>query len=107
MAHNDNKSCDFDGKVVYGFDRAAFIRKPNIFINGQAGRNIVDHVTGFRETVYFTRTANQQLVFCDWDCVIGWARLQEDLFRNRKKAYLRERAEHESLDRLEFGRGGG
>lgn len=101
MAVNTNKSCDNCGTIVYGTDRGAFVRKSNIFINGQVGKNNVDQDTGWKEVVYMTRTAQDQLAFCDTDCLVEWVALQEELWNNRKVAKLRAEAEMDQRIRLE------
>lgn len=101
MAVNTNKTCDSCGKVVYGTDRGEFIRRSNIFVNGQMGKNRVDEQTGWREVVYLTRSAQDQLAFCDAECLVAWVELQETLWDNRKTARLREEAEQDQSIRLE------
>ena len=101
MALNTNKSCDNCGTIVYGTDRGAFVRKSNIFINGQVGKNNVDQETGWREVVYMSRTAQDQLAFCDAVCLTEWMGMQEELWNNRKKARLMEEASQDQAIRLE------
>jgi len=90
MAKNYNTSCDSCGTILYGQDRGAFIRKDNIFFNGQAGKNVVDPQTGYSQTVFFTRTNAEQTCFCDAECLNDWMNTQEALYQNRKKAKLME-----------------
>lgn len=94
MAKNYNTSCDNCGKIVYGQDRGAFVRKDNIFINGQMGRNFFDEETKYKETIYYTRQADQMTAFCDRNCLVEWMEREEELFFNRKQARLREEAEN-------------
>lgn len=101
MAVNANKSCDKCGTIVYGTDRGAFVRKTNIFINGQVGKNNVDEETGWKEVVYMTRTAQDQLAFCNATCLVEWLELQEEVWFNRKRARLMAEAEVDQRIRLE------
>lgn len=101
MAVNTNKSCDNCATILYGSDRGNFVQKPNIFINGQVGKNHVDPESGWRETKYLTRSANEQLCFCDTACLVEWAAMQEELWDNRKKARLMAEAGQDQMIRLE------
>lgn len=103
MAKNINSSCDACGTVLFGKDRGAFVKKDNIFINGQVGKNVFDPNTKFHETIFHTRTKNEQLAFCNTDCLRDWMDTEEQLWRNRQLAGLRERAGGEANERLETG----
>jgi len=93
MAKNYNQSCDNCGTVLFGQDRGAYVKKDNIFFNGQAGKNIFDPETGWHETVFFTKTKAEQTCFCDTGCLVEWMQMQEQLYQNRKQARLREEVE--------------
>jgi len=93
MAKNYNQSCDNCGTILYGQDRGAFIKKDNIFFNGQAGKNVFDPQSGFHQTVFFTKSSSEQTVFCNPECLSEWMATQEMLYQNRKMARLREEAE--------------
>ena len=93
MAKNYNQSCDNCGTILYGQDRGAFVKKDNIFVNGQVGKNVVDPESQWHDVKYMTRSSDQQSVFCDTECLREWMDLQEQLWDNRKKAKLREEAE--------------
>lgn len=93
MAKNYNQSCDNCGTILYGQDRGAFVKKSNIFINGQVGKNVVDPETEWHDVVYMTKAKDQQSVYCDTECLREWMETQEQLWNNRKKAKLREEAE--------------
>lgn len=94
MAKNFNSSCDNCGVVLYGKDRGAWVKKDNIFFNGQAGKNVFDPETGYHQTVYFTRTSAEQTCFCDATCLTEWMEMQEQLYENRKKARLMDEASY-------------
>ncbi len=94
MAKNYNQSCDNCGTILYGQDRGAFVKKTNIFINGQVGKNVVDPETEWHDVVYMTKAKDQQSCYCDTECLREWMETQEELWNNRKKAKLREEAEY-------------
>lgn len=48
MSKQINIMCDSCGKILYGKDRAATVKKPNVAINGQVVLQKVDnHVLAF------------------------------------------------------------
>jgi len=104
MAKNHNTSCDGCGTILYGMDRGAFVKKDNVFVNGQMGENLVDPQTAYQETVYFTPTPNERLCFCGgerfWDCFATYLDTRRTLWKNNKLRKLYEQGGRDANDRL-------
>lgn len=100
MAKVTNITCDNCNKVLYGKDKAAFIKDPNISIKGQVILQKVDEETGFSYPVYITRSPTEDLSFCDLVCFQEYVDMREKGYEDHRKNSLREEATLEELDRI-------
>ena len=92
-------ACDGCGKILYGKEKAAFVKKANVQINGQIVLQKVDSETEWSYPVYITKTKEDRLNFCDLVCLQEFIEYKEKRYEEFRKEDLRERARVEALDR--------
>lgn len=99
MAQVTNITCDSCGKVLYGKEKAAFVKLPNIQINGQIVVQNVDEASGWHTPIFVTRTPNERMNFCDLVCLQDLIDMKEKQFEKRREDNLRTEATAEQVAR--------
>jgi hypothetical protein len=99
MAQVTNITCDNCNAVLYGKDRAAFVKKENVQINGQIVVQKVDPKTGYSYPLFVTRTPNERMNFCDLVCLQEHVDYKEARYEEGKRKHLQEEASLAAIER--------
>lgn len=100
MSKVTNINCDSCGKILYGFDKAARVRQPNINICGNIILQCVDPDTGYNFPIYITKNKEgEDLHFCDLVCMQEYIDMKEKNYYKYREGKLREEANANAINR--------
>lgn len=106
MAKNTNFTCDACGTVLWGRDRAAYIKKDSLQINGQILEKTVDPKTEWEDLTFITHSRTDSLSFCNTECLVDFIEQRRAMWKVKKEQRLRDEATENFQQRLEDDGGG-